>query len=137
MTQMTTLRMQSRYAFRACRSVEIFCHPFHEEAQLMASQTQGQEAGIEAFFGNNHDIQTGDGRLGAHPEAFAQDSLDTVANHGIADFFADGHAEPPGGVPVLARQDEQKEAFAMVAAARFKADRILPLRPNPERRRKA
>jgi hypothetical protein len=98
---------------------------------------QRQQVGNEAFFGDDHDIQGGDGLGRTKAKTFAQDAFDAIANHGIADFFADGHAEAPGGVPVLARQGEQQKGFAMIAATGLEAGREFPLRPNPVRRGEA
>ncbi len=127
--------MRSR--FPGGRAVEILRHPRKQRPQITAGHVQRQTGRIKAFFGDNHDIQCGDGVGGAKPETLAQDPLDAVSDDGIADFLTDGHAESPGSVPIQARPDEQEESLAMIAAARIEAGRELSSRPEPVRRRKA
>jgi hypothetical protein len=91
---------------------------------------------IEAFFGHNHNVQAGDDLGRVQPKALAQDTLDAITGNGIADFFADGHTEPPGRVRIRSRQDEEQESLAMIAAACREAGREFPSRPEPVRRRK-
>ena len=97
---------------------------------------QVQPARVEAFLGNNNDVQAGHGLGGAQTETFAHHPLDAVTRDGVADFFADGHAKPPGRVRLRSRQDKEQESLAMVTAARLEAGREFPTRPEPVRRRK-
>ncbi|UJX43284.1 hypothetical protein K9F62_00800 [Desulfovibrio sp. JY] len=94
-------------------------------------------ARVQTFFGDDHDIQGGDGAWGVQAETLAQNAFNAVSGDGIADLFTDGHAESPCSVPILARQDEQEKELAVIAAARIEAGRKLPSRPEPLRRRKA
>ena len=87
--------------------------------------------GSRHFFGNDHDIQGGYGLVGGKPQAFAQDALDPIANHGVTDFLADSHAQSPRSVSIRTRQDKQKEIFSMIAAARLEAGREFLLCPEP------
>lgn len=118
-------------------AVEVFGHSLEQRAQVATGHGQVQDAGIEIFLGDDHDVQGGNDVGRGQTQAFAQYAFDPVTRHGVADLFADGHAQTPGGVPVRARQDEQKEKLAMVAAARFEAGREFLLLPEPMRRRKA
>lgn len=127
--------MRSR--FPSGRAVEVPCHARQERPEVATSRLQRQRRRNEAFFGDDHDVQSGNGFRSAKAEALAQDAFDAVPDDGIADFFADGHAESPGVLAFHARQGEQEESLAMVAAARFEAGRELSSRPEPVRRRKA
>ena len=112
-------------------TIEVLSHSLQQGAQVAAGHSQVQDTGIERFFGDDHDIQGGNGLGRAQPKAFAQHAFDTVARDGIADFFADGHAQPPGGVPFRTRPDEQKEVPAMKAAACLEAGREFLLSSEP------
>jgi hypothetical protein len=105
--------------------------------QVATRQAQVQGFGIEIFFGDDHDVHGGNRPGRGQAQALAQHALDPVADHGVADLPADGHAQTPEGVSIRARQDEQKEILSMIAAARLEAGREFPLLPKPMRRRKA
>ncbi len=127
--------MHSRFPLG--RAVEVPGHARQQRPKVATSHIQRQGRRIEVFFGDGHDIQSGNGFRSAKAEALAQDAFDAVSDDGIADFFADGHAEAPGVFALPARQGEQEESLAMVAAARLEAGRELSSRPEPVRRRKA
>jgi hypothetical protein len=115
-------------------AVEVFGHPLQQGAQVTAGQGEVQHAGIEIFLGDDHDVHGGNDQGRIQPKTLPQHAFDAIADNGIADLFSDGHAQAPRRVPIRARENEDKEIFPMIAAARFEAGRELPVLPEPVRR---